>query len=61
MGVMVEMEWLASLNLRLARLAYEKVVAESGERVVRAMLRVRKPTSDWLWHVPCDELQQLIV
>lgn len=61
MGVMVEMEWLASLNLRLARLAYEQFVAESGERVVRAMLRVRKPASDWLWHVPCDELRRLIV
>lgn len=48
MGVVVEMEWLAFSDLRLARLAYEEAVAESGERVVRAMLRVRERASDWL-------------
>lgn len=49
------------LNLRLARLAYEGALAESGQRVVRAMLRVRKPASDWLWHVLWEELRQLIL
>lgn len=38
--------WLVLLAFRLA---YEQPLAESGGREARAMLRVRKDASGWLW------------
>lgn len=50
-GCWVEMELVGFLPLRLVRLAYEEALADSGERVARVMLRVRKRTNDELRHV----------
>lgn len=37
------------VGLLAFRLAYEQPLAESGGRVARAKLRVRKDASSWLW------------